>query len=85
MTNFTPKMTHTVTAFDLIAFIIIIINVNNSAAAMPQGPSWDQGSVLIGIEHAEKRRQTLPLGAYTWAEEDKMQGEGSSSIIFILP
>lgn len=42
MTNFTPKMTHTGSVFDLIAFIIIIIiiiNDNNSTAAVPQGPS----------------------------------------------
>lgn len=71
MTNFTPQMTHTISVFDLIAFVIMIINDNNSTAVMPQGPSWDQGSVLIGTEHAEKRRQTLPLGPYTWAEEDR--------------
>lgn len=39
MTNFTPKMTHTGSVFDLIAFVIIIINDNNSTAAVPQGPS----------------------------------------------
>lgn len=39
ITNFTPKMTHTVSVFDLIAFVITIINDNNSTAVMPQGPS----------------------------------------------
>lgn len=38
MTNFTPKMTHRVSVFDLIAFVIIM-NDNNSTAVMPQGPS----------------------------------------------
>lgn len=58
MTNFTPKMTHRVSVFDLIAFVIIM-NDNNSTAVMPQGPSWDQGSVLIGIQHAEKTNLAL--------------------------
>lgn len=39
MTNFTPKMTHAGSVFDLIAFVIIIINDNNSTAAVPRGPS----------------------------------------------
>lgn len=39
MTNFTPQMTHTISVFDLIAFVIMIINDNNSTAVMPQGPS----------------------------------------------
>lgn len=59
MTNFTPKMTHTGSVFDLIAFVIIIINDNNSTAAVPQGPSWDQGSVLMGTEHTEETNLAL--------------------------
>lgn len=68
MTNFTPKMTHTGNVFDLIAFIIIIIiiNDNNSTAAVPQGPSWDQGSVLIGTEHTEKTNLALRILHLIW-------------------
>lgn len=83
MTNFTPKMTHTGSVFDLIAFVIIIINDNNSTAAVPQGPSWDQGSVLIGIEHTEKTNLALRSLHLSWRRH-KMQGEGSG-VIFILP
>ena len=71
MTNFTPKMTHAVSVFDLIAFIIIIINDNNSTALMPQGPSWDQGSVLIGIEHTKKTNLALRSLHLSWRRQVK--------------
>lgn len=72
---FTLKMTHTVTVFDLIAFVIIIINDNNSAAVMPQGFSWDQGSVLIGIELTEETNLALRSLHLSWRRQ--MQAGGS--------
>lgn len=84
MTNFTPKMTHTVSVFDLIAFVIIIINDNNSTAVMPQGPSWDQGSVLIGTEHAEKTNLALRSLHLSWRRQTKCREKEVVLSLFCL-
>lgn len=84
MTNFTPKMTHTGSVFDLIAFVIIIINDNNSTAAVPQGPSWDQGSVLIGIEHTEKTNLALRSLHLSWRRHTKCREKEVVLSLFCL-